>query len=55
MEVIIKVGKSNLIEVLYEILEGVNVEHHNDTTFIWSKGYRKAIQDIIDTIENIEL
>ncbi len=48
-------SKSNLIKDLYEILENIDIEYHSDTTYNWSKGYYKAVQDILEKIENTSI
>lgn len=44
-------NQQNLIKLLKDILDNSALDYHNETTYAWSKGYRKAILDIINTIE----
>jgi len=43
-----------LKEWLINEINSINIDYHNESTYAWSKGYKKALLETLDVIKSIE-
>ena len=43
-----------LKEWLINEINSINIDYHNESTYAWSKGYKKSLLETLDTIKRIE-
>jgi hypothetical protein len=45
---------STLKEWIIKEINYINKEHHNESTYAWSKGFKKGLLEVLDMINKIE-
>jgi len=43
-----------LKEWLINEINSINIDYYNESTYAWSKGYKKALLETLDAIKRIE-
>ena len=43
-----------LKEWLINEINSINIDYHSESTYAWSKGYKKALLEVLDKIKTIE-
>ena len=43
-----------LKEWLIKEINSINIDYYNESTYAWSKGFKKALLETLDAIEKIE-
>jgi len=43
-----------LKEWLINEINSINKDHHNESVYMWNKGFKKALLEVLDKIKKIE-